>query len=171
MDRKITSNSVTLNLKALGKTAEYPSKADRGILETFDSPSEANLLTVDQHNFQYVIFRQDEVEFTSLCPVTGQPDFGKISILYLPKYKYVESKSLKLYLFSFRNEQGFGEAIVNKIAQDLLAMLDAKFVVVKGDFNPRGGIRWTPKSIMLGHGTNGYLYKLTETDVQIISQF
>ena len=83
-------------------------------------------------------------EFTSLCPKTGQPDFGHIVINYIPRIKMVESKSLKLYLFSFRNRGDFHEDCVNIIMKDLVNLMDPKYIEVKGYFNPRGGISIIP---------------------------
>ena len=83
-------------------------------------------------------------EFTTLCPITGQPDFATISIAYIPQTKMVESKSLKLYLFSFRNEGGFHEDCVNIILKDLIKLLEPKYLEVLGDFTPRGGISINP---------------------------
>ncbi len=80
-------------------------------------------------------------EFTCLCPMTGQPDFATIRIRYIPAAKCVELKSLKLYLWSFRDEGAFHEAVTNKIANDLIAATDPRFLEVEGDFYVRGGIR------------------------------
>lgn len=79
-------------------------------------------------------------EFTSLCPITGQPDFASIRIAYLPAAKMVESKSLKLYLFSFRNHGDFHEDCVNIIMKDLIRLIQPKYMEVYGEFTPRGGI-------------------------------
>ncbi|MDO4618815.1 MAG: preQ(1) synthase [Clostridia bacterium] len=83
-------------------------------------------------------------EFTSLCPITGQPDFAKILINYIPNEKMVESKSLKLYLFSFRNRGDFHEDVVNIIMKDLKKLMEPKYIEVKGIFTPRGGIAIYP---------------------------
>lgn len=83
-------------------------------------------------------------EFTSLCPMTGQPDFATIYIRYIPHIKMVESKSLKLYLFSFRNHGDFHEDCVNIIMKDLIALMDPKYIEVFGEFTPRGGIAIHP---------------------------
>lgn len=83
-------------------------------------------------------------EFTSLCPMTGQPDFATIYIAYLPAEKMVESKSLKLYLFSFRNHGDFHEDCVNIIMKDLIALMQPKYIEVFGEFTPRGGIAIHP---------------------------
>ena len=83
-------------------------------------------------------------EFTSLCPITGQPDFAQIYISYIPDELMVESKSLKLYLFSFRNHGDFHEDCVNIIMKDLIKLMNPKFIEVWGKFLPRGGISIDP---------------------------
>ena len=104
------------------------------VLETFDNKHPENEYLVTLHC----------PEFTSLCPKTGQPDFGRIIISYIPRVRMVESKSLKLYLFSFRNHGDFHEDCVNIIMKDLIALMDPKYIEVKGLFNPRGGISILP---------------------------
>jgi 7-cyano-7-deazaguanine reductase len=84
-------------------------------------------------------------EFTCLCPMTGQPDFATIRIRYTPDATCVELKSLKLYLWSFRDEGTFHEAVTNRIASDLIAALDPRFLEVIGDFYVRGGIKTVVK--------------------------
>ncbi len=84
-------------------------------------------------------------EFTCLCPMTGQPDFATIRIRYVPDAKCVELKSLKLYLWSYRDEGTFHEAVTNKIANDLIAALDPRYLHVEGDFYVRGGIKTVVK--------------------------
>ena len=79
-------------------------------------------------------------EFTCLCPMTGQPDFATIRIEYVPGLLCVELKSLKLYLWSYRDEGAFHEAVTNKILDDLVAVLKPRRLSVVGDFNVRGGI-------------------------------
>jgi 7-cyano-7-deazaguanine reductase len=83
-------------------------------------------------------------EFTSLCPITGQPDFATIYISYIPDSKMLESKSLKLYLFSFRNHGAFHEDCVNIILNDLVELLKPRYIEVAGKFLPRGGISIDP---------------------------
>ena len=83
-------------------------------------------------------------EFTTLCPKTGQPDFATIVISYIPRERMVESKSLKLYLFSFRNHGDFHEDCVNIIMKDLVRLMDPKYLEVTGIFTPRGGISIYP---------------------------
>ena len=84
-------------------------------------------------------------EFTCLCPMTAQPDFATIRIRYIPDQLCVELKSLKLYLWSYRDEGAFHEAVTNRIAGDLIAALDPRFVEVIGDFYVRGGIKTVVK--------------------------
>lgn len=83
-------------------------------------------------------------EFTSLCPITGQPDFATIYISYVPDVHMVESKSLKLYLFSFRNHGDFHEDCMNIIMKDLIRLMAPKYIEVWGKFTPRGGISIDP---------------------------
>jgi 7-cyano-7-deazaguanine reductase len=85
-------------------------------------------------------------EFTSLCPLTGQPDFAKIFINYIPDQMMVESKALKLYLFSFRNHGDFHEDCVQKICNDLATLMKPRYLEVMGEFTPRGGIAIYPYS-------------------------
>lgn len=84
-------------------------------------------------------------EFTCLCPMTGQPDFATIRIRYVPDQKCVELKSLKLYLWSYRDEGAFHEAVINRIADDLVAALAPRSLMVEGDFYVRGGIKTVVK--------------------------
>jgi 7-cyano-7-deazaguanine reductase len=83
-------------------------------------------------------------EFTTLCPKTGQPDFATLTIRYIPSKLLVESKSLKLYLFGFRNHGDFHEDVVNVIYDDLFRLLKPKYMEVCGKFSPRGGISIDP---------------------------
>ena len=100
-------------------------------------------------------------EFTSLCPITGQPDFARIKINYIPNEKMVESKSLKLYLFSFRNQGDFHEDCINIIMKDLVKLMEPKYLEVKGIFTPRGGIAIYP---FANYGEKGTKYeKIAET--------
>src|SRR5690242_13629210 len=99
-------------------------------LETFPNPSPGR---------DYVI-RFECPEFTCVCPMTGQPDFATIFIEYVPDKTCVELKSLKLYLWSYRNEGAFHEAVTNKILDDLLGALKPRRLKVTGDFLVRGGI-------------------------------
>lgn len=95
-------------------------------------------------------------EFTSLCPITGQPDFATITISYIPDKKLVESKSLKLYLFSFRDHGDFHEDVVNIIMKDLIKLLEPKYIEVLGRFLPRGGLSIDP---YCNYGKEGTRYE------------
>ena len=79
-------------------------------------------------------------EFTSLCPITGQPDFGTVTIRYVPDRLCLESKSLKLYLFSFRNADAFHESVVNRVLDDVRKAIKPRQLIVSGEFRARGGI-------------------------------
>lgn len=106
-----------------------------------ESPGEARLEVFENRyaNRDYwITFRCPE--FTSRCPVTNQPDFGTITIRYVPDRTCIESKSLKLYLFAFRNYNTFHEEAVNRILDDLVAACKPRRACVEGHFNPRGGI-------------------------------
>ncbi len=122
------------SLTLLGKTTEYRQDYAPEVLESF--------INGHQENDYWVKFNCPE--FTSLCPITGQPDFATIVINYIPNVKMVESKSLKLYLFSFRSHGGFHEDCVNLIMKDLIKLMDPKYIEVKGIFTPRGGIAIHP---------------------------
>ncbi|MDR2473982.1 MAG: preQ(1) synthase [Tannerella sp.] len=112
----------------------YPRDYDPSLLETFDN----------RHPDNDYFVRFNCPEFTSLCPITGQPDFATIYIGYIPDKKLVESKSLKLYLFGFRNHGDFHENCVNTIMKDLIALMNPKYIEVTGKFLPRGGISIYP---------------------------
>jgi 7-cyano-7-deazaguanine reductase len=121
-------------LQALGKKTEYKSDYAPEVLETF----------VNRHPDNDYWVRFNCPEFTSLCPITGQPDFAEIRINYLPDERMVESKSLKLYLFGFRNHGDFHEDVVNVIYDDLVKLLKPKYLEVYGKFAARGGITIDP---------------------------
>lgn len=109
-------------------------------------PDEAKLEAIpNQWNTNDYFINLDCHEFTCLCPKTGQPDFAKIYISYVPGEFLIESKALKLYLFSFRNIGIFHEFVINKIADDLNKAIKPKFIKVYGDFMPRGGISIRPE--------------------------
>jgi len=113
---------------------KYNHEYNPEILETFENKH--------QTNDYFVKFNCPE--FTSLCPITGQPDFATITISYVPQIFMVESKSLKLYLFSFRNHGDFHEDCMNIIMKDLIKIMDPKYIEVWGKFTPRGGISIDP---------------------------
>ena len=121
-------------LKALGRETGYLNTYAPEVLETFENKHQGNDYWV-QFNCP---------DFTSLCPITGQPDFAEIKIMYIPAERMVESKSLKLYLFSFRNNGDFHEDCVNIIMKDLVKLMAPKYIEVIGLFTPRGGISIYP---------------------------
>lgn len=116
-----------------GKT-EYSFEYQSDLLEVFDN----------KHPDNHYLVKLICPEFTSLCPKTGQPDFATIHIAYIPDRKMVESKSLKLYLFSFRNHGDFHEDCVNIIMKDLIKVMNPRYIEVYGEFTPRGGIAIHP---------------------------
>ena len=108
-------------------------------------PKKLKLLEVFENSFpnrDYIITHEAE-EFTSVCPKTGQPDFGRIVITYIAKDKCVELKSLKFYLQSFRNEGIFYENVTNRILDDLVKVIEPKWMEVIGEFSIRGGVQST----------------------------
>ncbi|MBK8552899.1 MAG: NADPH-dependent 7-cyano-7-deazaguanine reductase QueF [Ignavibacteria bacterium] len=112
-------------------------------------PKKVKLLEVFDNSFpdrDYLIVHTAE-EFTSVCPKTGQPDFGVITISYIAAKKCVELKSLKYYLQSFRNEGIFYENVINRILDDLVSLLKPQWMEVKGEFTTRGGLNSTVTSV------------------------
>ncbi|WP_162982144.1 MULTISPECIES: preQ(1) synthase [Helicobacter] len=122
------------SLSHLGGKTSYAQHYSPHLLEAFDNP----------HPGQDIFTCLESQEFTSLCPITAQPDFARVRIAYIAHLKMLESKSLKLYLFSFRNEGIFGEDCVGKILNDLVALLAPKYLEVQAYFSARGGITITP---------------------------
>jgi 7-cyano-7-deazaguanine reductase len=108
-------------------------------LKTFENPNPGR---------NYVI-EMDCPEFTCLCPMTGQPDFARIEIRYIPDKICVELKSLKLYLWSYRDEGAYHEAVINRILDDLVGTVSPRWMEVKANFNVRGGIATT---VIAAHG-------------------
>ena len=121
-------------LKSLGNKTDYKMDYAPEVLEAF----------INKHQGNDYWVRFNCPEFTSLCPITGQPDFAEIRIEYIPDKRMVESKSLKLYLFSFRNHGAFHEDCVNIIMKDLIKLMQPKYIEVTGLFTPRGGISIYP---------------------------
>lgn len=122
------------NLTLLGQKTHYYQDYAPQVLEAFANPHPERDYRVRLHC----------PEFTTLCPLTGQPDFACLNIAYIPAAKLVESKALKLYLFSFRNHGGFHEDCVNVILRDLCQLIEPKYLEVEGIFTPRGGIAIHP---------------------------
>ncbi|MBR4496700.1 MAG: NADPH-dependent 7-cyano-7-deazaguanine reductase QueF [Acholeplasmatales bacterium] len=133
-------------LKFLGAKTKYSFDYDPSILERFENKH--------QENDYFVKFNCPE--FTSLCPITSQPDFATIYISYIPDKYCVESKSLKLYLFSFRNHGDFHEDCVNIIMKDLIKLLNPRYIEVWGKFLPRGGLSIDPYA---NYGAKGTKYE------------
>ena len=124
----------------LGRSeAQLPSKPDRKILETFPNRNKAR-------DFWITL---DCPEFTSLCPVTGQPDFASMEIRYIADELCVETKSLKFYLASFRGTPSFGEDVANRILDDLVEACDPQWMELVADFHPRGNVHTV---VRVSHG-------------------
>ena len=138
-------------LRALGRETAYSQDYDPGVLETFEN----------QHPDNDYWVRFNCPEFTTLCPITGQPDFAEIRISYIPDRRMVESKSLKLYLFSFRSHGDFHEDCINTIMKDLVKLMDPKYIEVTGFFTPRGGISIYPYA---NYGRPGTKYEQLATE-------
>ena len=134
------SSSDTRNLTLLGGgPLQQLSSPDEAVLETFPSPS--------SREYEVVFSTK---EFTSHCPVTGQPDFAEIVIRYTPDRRCIESKSLKQYLGSYRNQAVFAEGITNRILDDLVRAISPRRALVIGDVSPRGGIGIRVEAIYAG---------------------
>jgi len=132
--------------KELGKVTDYNFNLSPNVLDTFEN----------KHPEMPYWVKFNCPEFTTLCPITGQPDFATIYISYIPKIKMVESKSLKLYLFSFRNHGSFHEDCVNIIMKELIKLMDPFYIEVWGKFLPRGGISIDP---YCNYGKDGTKYQ------------
>ena len=142
----------TQGITLLGnQKTKYPTDYDPNVLETF----------VNKHQDNDYFVKFNCPEFTSLCPITGQPDFATIYISYVPSVKMVESKSLKLYLYSFRNHGDFHEDCMNIIMKDLIKLMDPKYIEVWGKFTPRGGISIDP---YCNYGKKGPMWEQVAVD-------
>ncbi len=125
------------NLSLLGKAeSRLPASPDEAKLEVFPN----------QRPGRHYWITLNCPEFSSLCPVTGQPDAARLVIRYVPGDVCVETKSLKFYLASFRNQPAFNEEIVNRILDDLVSVLQPRELIVRGEFAPRGGIQLTTEA-------------------------
>lgn len=133
--KKVRTDEEVKDCTLLGNQGvKYPTDYAPEVLETF----------INKHPGNEYLVTFNCPEFTSLCPITGQPDFARIIINYIPRERMVESKSLKLYLFSFRNHGDFHEDCVNVIMKDLVKLMDPRYIEVIGMFTPRGGISIYP---------------------------
>ena len=130
------SKPLSQPLKLLGRSeARLPTSPDEAELETFPNPAQR----------PYRI-RFETADFTSLCPVTGQMDFAQVVIEYVPDRLCIESKSLKFYLASYRNQAAFNEAVTNRILDDFVKACAPREAVVTAEFSPRGGIGLTVRA-------------------------
>ena len=155
MPRRSTANHRD-DLQLLGRSeVRFPAKPDAKTLETFQN-------RYAQRDYW---IRFDCPEFTSLCPVTGQPDFAKLRIEYVPGERCIETKSLKFYLASYRNTRSFNEEVSNRIMEDLVTACQPRRIRVHGEFAARGGVSVTVDVAHpaetgfegpLSHGTNGH---------------
>jgi 7-cyano-7-deazaguanine reductase len=142
-----------IKFKNLGlKKRGFPNKPDINILETFQN----------RHPDTLYLVPLVCTEFTSICPITGQPDFGSFEIVYVPNKKMVESKSLKLYLFSFRNHGEFHEDVTNRVFNDLWKLLQPKFMRIIANFNVRGGIAIKPLVQKFSFGAKKYRQEILD---------
>ena len=140
------------NVTKLGSAkTEYKTDYDPSVLESFSNRHPGN---------DYFV-KFNCPEFTSLCPITGQPDYATIIISYVPDERLVESKSLKLYLFTYRNHGDFHEDVVNTIMKDLIALLAPKYIEVWGRLLPRGGLSIDP---YCNYGKPGTAWEQTAWD-------
>ena len=121
-------------LKNLGKITDYKYDYSPEFLEAIPNKNS---------NKNYLVTLTSD-EFTCLCPITHQPDYAAIKIRYIPDKKLVESKSLKLYLTAFRNHGTFHEDVINTIADDLIKLLEPRYLEIEGNFKVRGGISIVP---------------------------
>lgn len=121
------------SLRLLGNASSLPQQPSVEILETFPN----------SHPGRGYVIRVDTKDFSSVCPVTGQPDYAEIVIEYVPADRCVETKSLKYYLAAFRNTPSFNEQIVNRILDDLVAVCAPESMMVRGAFSARGGLALT----------------------------
>src|SRR5690242_9908306 len=135
--KRVKSKTASLTLLGRSET-KLPSAPSEARLETFPNPARRNY---------HIHFETDD--FTSVCPVTGQPDFARIDIDYVPDRLCVESKSLKFYLGSYRNERAFNEAVTNHILDDFVKACAPREVIVTAQFSARGGIALTVRAAYL----------------------
>lgn len=127
--KPLASDTTSLTLLGGGSLPKVDTPST-SLLETFASPA--------PKRYYEICFSSNE--FTSMCPITGQPDYATITIRYIPKERCIESKALKLYLHSFRNQGVFAESIVNRILEDLVEVVSPRKMTVIGEFTARGGI-------------------------------
>ena len=147
-------------IKGLGRKVEIPTGYNPTVLEVFEN----------KHPDRDYWVKFNCPEFTSTCPITAQPDFATVYISYIPDKKMVESKSLKLYLFSFRNHGAFHEDCINTILNDLFEIMQPYYIEVCGKFLPRGGISidpWVCKSQPIPYYSDFAKYRLMHHDLSL----
>jgi len=132
-------------LRLLGKSSALPTEPSLQILDSFPNSHPGR---------DYTIFLETE-DFSSVCPVTGQPDYAEITIQYIPAARCIETKSLKYYLASFRNTPAFNEQIVNRILDDLVAVCSPKSISFRGAFASRAGLSLTVEATHTARGKKG----------------
>lgn len=131
---KRSGNRKYASLTLLGNSeAAFPKSPQHAKIETFSNPKQSRNFSI----------RLDCPDFTSLCPVTGQPDFAEILVEYVPDRLCIETKSLKLYLSSYRNVHSFNEQVINNILDDLVKACQPRRMKIEGKFVPRGGLSLT----------------------------
>jgi 7-cyano-7-deazaguanine reductase len=142
MKKQPAKSSAKAPLRLLGKASALPTEPSRDILDSFPNSHPGR---------DYTILLETE-DFSSVCPVTGQPDYAEIDIEYIPAARCIETKSLKYYLASFRNTPAFNEQIVNRILEDLVATCSPKRMTVRGAFASRGGLSLTVEATHTARG-------------------
>ncbi len=131
---KSAKSTPPASLSLLGRSEHrLPASPDDAALETFPNRTPGRHYTI----------HLSAPDFSSLCPVTGQPDSARIEVIYIPGKRCIETKSWKFYLASYRNHAAFNEAIVNRILDDIVSACAPRQVIVRGEFAPRGGIQLT----------------------------
>src|SRR5689334_23122696 len=133
---RVTPKKTSASLTLLGRSQKLlPSSPDVARLEIFPNPTK-----------RHYRIRFETADFSSLCPVTGQADFAQITIEYVPNRQCIESKSLKFYLASYRNERAFNEAVTNRILDDFVSACSPREATVTAEFSARGGIALTVRA-------------------------
>ncbi len=137
-----------MNLEEFRKKEEKIREKLKTQKQTPDIIQKDILVVVDyEYKGRDILVEIVQPEFTSLCPLTGLPDFATIKINYIPNEKIIELKSLKYYLLQYRNVGIFYESLINRILDDLVSVIGPKYMEVIGEFTPRGGIRTTVKAL------------------------
>ena len=148
---QLKANKMLFNNEATTNPEILQGTPDKSVLRTLNSPFRK---TVNETSVDVVYFSVPE--FTCVCPVTRQPDFAELNIWYMPGQYIVESKSLKLYIHSFRNIGIFHEAAVRVIKEDLVNLLRPRWLRVTGEFNRRGGIASNVTSMAAAHASGDF---------------